>query len=68
MPVIFRASFKPNPTLGRSVNAINCSTLENTVTGENSAELACLVPSYVPAVEAAAAIAVLGYMVDYPNF
>ena len=68
MPVIFRASFKPNPTLGRSVNAINCSTLENTVTGENSAELACLVPSYVPAVEAAAAIAVLGFMVDYPNF
>lgn len=68
MPLIFRASFKPNPTLGMSVNAIDCSTLENTVTGENSAENPCLIPSYVPAVEAAAAIAVLSHVADYPNF
>ncbi|MBQ7990301.1 MAG: chorismate synthase [Oscillospiraceae bacterium] len=68
MPLIFRASFKPNPTLGMAVNAIDCTTLENTVTGENSAELPCLIPSYVPAVEAAAAIAVLSHIADYPNF
>lgn len=68
MPIVFRAAFRPNPELGRPVNAVDCSTLESIVTGEADKESACLVPSFVPAVEAAANIAILSYMVDYPNF
>ncbi len=68
MPVIFRVAFRPNPNIGKSVNAVDCSTLENVVTGEDSKAQSCLVPSFVPAVEAAANIAVLSHMLDYPNF
>ncbi|MBP0954627.1 MAG: chorismate synthase [Oscillospiraceae bacterium] len=68
MPLMFRVAFRPNPTLGMNRKGVDLTTLQETVTGENSAESACLVPSCVPVVEAAAAIAVLSQMLDYPDF
>ncbi len=68
MPLVVRVALRPSPDMGRSVNAVDCSTLENIVTGENNSAVSCVVPSYVPAIEAAINIAVLSYMIDYPNF
>ena len=59
MPVLFRAAFKPTPSIFREQKTVSLSRRENatlTLTGRHDP---CIVPRAVPAVEAAAAIAVL---------
>lgn len=59
MPLVFRAAFKPTPSIAReqeSVNLMTCEIEKLTVHGRHDP---CIVPRAVPAVEAAAAVALL---------
>jgi len=58
MPLVFRAAFKPTPSIARPQKSVDLETLEEktvTVPGRHDP---CIVPRAVPCVEAAAAIAV----------
>ena len=59
MPIIFRAALKPTPSISREQDTVNLADRTNaklTVTGRHDP---CVVPRAAPAVEAAAAVAVL---------
>jgi len=59
MPVIFRAAFKPTPSISREQDTVNLATRSNaklTVTGRHDP---CIVPRAAPVVEAAACLAAL---------
>jgi len=59
MPLVFRAAFKPTPSISMEQDTISISKRENdrlAVTGRHDP---CIVPRAVPVVEAAAAVAVL---------
>lgn len=59
MPLVFRAAFKPTPSISMEQATISISKRENdklAVTGRHDP---CIVPRAVPVVEAAAAVAVL---------
>lgn len=59
MPLVFRAAFKPTPSVSLEQDTISISRRENdrlVVTGRHDP---CIVPRAVPVVEAAAAVAVL---------
>ena len=58
MPVIFRAAFKPTPSIGIQQESVSLSRLENAVLQINGRHDPCIVVRAVPCVEAAAAIAV----------
>ena len=58
MPLVFRAAFKPTPSIARKQRTVNLETGEQeslTIVGRHDP---CIVPRAVPAVEAAAALAV----------
>ena len=58
-PLVFRAAFKPTPSIAKEQDSVDLSTLENvklTVKGRHDP---CVVLRAVPAVEAACAIAIL---------
>ena len=58
MPIVFRAAFKPTPSIEREQQSVNLQTMvpeKMAVTGRHDP---CIVPRAVPCVEAAAAIAV----------
>jgi chorismate synthase len=57
MPVVFRAAFKPTPSIGLEQESVSLSGLENTVLKVRGRHDPCIVPRAVPCVEAAAAIA-----------
>ena len=62
MPVIFRCAFKPTPSIGlpqKSINLRTGRTEELVVQGRHDP---CIVPRAVPAVEAAAALAVMNLL------
>ena len=59
MPVVFRAAFKPTPSISRQQNSVSLSRMENTTLVIHGRHDPCIVPRAVPCVEAAAAIAVL---------
>ena len=62
MPVVFRAAFKPTPSIGLKQRSVDLSTgrpAELTVKGRHDP---CIVPRAVPAVEAAAALALLNLL------
>jgi len=64
MPVIFRAAFKPTPSIAIEQDSVSLSRRENvklTVTGRHDP---CIVPRAVPCVEAAAAIAIYDALLD----
>ena len=59
MPLLFRAAFKPTPSIAKPQKSVRLSTMEETelvITGRHDP---CVVPRAVPAVEAAAAIVLL---------
>jgi len=58
MPVVFRAAFKPTPSIASEQRSIKLDTLEETVLRVPGRHDPCIVPRAVPCVEAAAAIAV----------
>jgi chorismate synthase len=57
MPVVFRAAFKPTPSIALEQNSVNLSLAENAVLTVKGRHDPCIVPRAVPCVEAAAAIA-----------
>lgn len=59
MPVVFRAAFKPTPSISRTQASVNLSRMENETLVIHGRHDPCIVPRAVPCVEAAAAIAVL---------
>ena len=58
MPIIFRAAFKPTPTIALEQQTVNLDTGEEVKAAFGGRHDPCIVPRAVPCVEAAAAIAV----------
>lgn len=57
MPVLFRAAFKPTPSIAKQQQSVNMQTLQPTRLCVGGRHDPCIVPRAVPCVEAAAAIA-----------
>jgi len=58
MPVVFRAAFKPTPSIGREQDTVSLTRLENEKLSVHGRHDPCIVPRAVPCVEAATAIAI----------
>ena len=58
MPLVFRAAFKPTPSIAKAQKSVNLRTLEPVTLEIEGRHDPCIVPRAVPVVEAAAAIAV----------
>lgn len=58
MPLVFRAAFKPTPSIAKTQRSVNLETMENTELNIHGRHDPCIVHRAVPCVEAAAAIAV----------
>lgn len=67
MPVVFRAAFKPTPSIARPQQSVALSRMEDTTLAVSGRHDPCIVPRAVPCVEAAAAIAVLDAWLDTPG-
>ena len=64
MPIIFRAAFKPTPSISMEQDSVSLSRREETrlsITGRHDP---CIVPRAVPCVEAAAAVAIYDMLLD----
>ena len=64
MPVVFRAAFKPTPSIARKQHTVQLSAGIETdlqITGRHDP---CIVPRAVPVVEAAAALVLLDALLD----
>ena len=59
MPVVFRAAFKPTPSIAAPQNTLRLSTGQQEILNVRGRHDPCIVPRAVPVVEAAAAIALL---------
>ena len=64
MPVVFRAAFKPTPSISRTQASVSLSRMENETLVIHGRHDPCIVPRAVPCVEAAAAIAVLDAVME----
>ena len=58
MPLVFRAAFKPTPSIAREQRTVDLETMEEKPLVIEGRHDPCIVPRAVPVVEAAAAIAV----------
>ena len=58
MPLIFRAAFKPTPSISKLQQTVNLQTVDVTAMEIRGRHDPCIVPRAVPVVEAAAAIAI----------
>lgn len=68
MPIIFRVAFKPTPSIAQPQDTIDYSAMTNETLVIKGRHDPCVAVRAVPVVEAAANIAVLSHMLDYPNF
>lgn len=59
MPILFRAAFKPTPSIAREQESIDIAAKENIMLQIKGRHDPCVVPRAVPVVEAACAIAIL---------
>lgn len=59
MPLVFRAAFKPTPSISMEQDTISISKRENDTLAVVGRHDPCIVPRAVPVVEAAAAVAIL---------
>lgn len=64
MPLVFRAAFKPTPSIAIPQDTVSLSRMENVKIKIGGRHDPCIVPRAVPAVRAAAAIAVCDIMLD----
>ena len=64
MPVVFRAAFKPTPSISQEQDSVSLSRMEETKLVIHGRHDPCIVPRAVPCVEAAAAIAVLDAVME----
>ena len=58
MPILFRVSIKPTPSIGKLQRSVNLTTMEEVALEIKGRHDPCIVPRAVPVVEAAAAIAI----------
>lgn len=58
MPLVFRAAFKPTPSIAKEQQSISLSEMKETVLSVHGRHDPCIVPRALPCVEAAAALAV----------
>lgn len=58
MPLVFRAAFKPTPSISKEQDSVSLSKMENVKLKIKGRHDPCIVPRAVPCVEAAAAIAI----------
>ena len=65
MPLVFRAAFKPTPSIGRDQQSVSLSKKEDAILAVKGRHDPCIVPRAVPCVEAAAAIAVYDAFLDF---
>ena len=59
MPLVFKAAFKPTPSISQAQNTIRLNTFENTKIEIMGRHDPCIVPRALPVVEAVAAMAIL---------
>ena len=64
MPLIFRAAFKPTPSIAKEQKTVSLSRMENTTLCVPGRHDPTVVVRAVPVVEAAAALAVLDLLLD----
>ena len=64
MPLVFRAAFKPTPSIAKEQRSVDLETLEEKTIVIEGRHDPCIVPRAVPAVEAAAAIAVYDALLE----
>lgn len=64
MPVLFRAAFKPTPSIAKEQDTVSLVNKVNTKLAIKGRHDPCIVPRAVPVVEAAAAIALCDMMLD----
>lgn len=64
MPLVFRAAFKPTPSIAVRQRSVSLSRMENVDLMIKGRHDPCIVPRAVPAVEAAAAIALCDILLD----
>ncbi len=64
MPLVFRAAFKPTPSIAKEQDTVSLSRMENTTLKIGGRHDPCVVLRAVPVVEAAAALAVLDLLLD----
>ena len=67
MPVIFRVDIKPTPSIGKPQQTVDLQTGEITTIQVKGRHDPCIVPRAVPAVEAAAAIALYDLILGQAN-
>ncbi|MCL2507643.1 MAG: chorismate synthase [Oscillospiraceae bacterium] len=65
MPVIFRAAFKPTPSIAREQRTVNLREKKNAALIIGGRHDPCVVPRAVPCVEAAAAIVLLDLILEH---
>lgn len=63
MPVLFRAAFKPTPSISRPQDSVLLEEMKDETLEITGRHDPCIVPRALPAVEAAAAMAVLDLMI-----
>lgn len=68
MPIVFRVAFKPTPSIAKPQGTVDYSNLTNETLTIKGRHDPCVAVRAVPVVEAAANLAILSHMVDYPNF
>jgi len=64
MPVLFRAAFKPTPSISMEQDSVSLSRKENAKLAVTGRHDPCIVPRAVPCVEAAAAVAIYDMLLD----
>ena len=62
MPLVFRAAFKPTPSIAQTQNTISFTAKENTTIKIGGRHDPCIVQRAVPCIEAAAAVAITDLM------
>lgn len=63
MPIIFRAAFKPTPSIAKEQKTVNLTTGGNTTLSVKGRHDPCIVPRAVSVVEAVAALAILDMVI-----
>ncbi|KUO65925.1 MAG: chorismate synthase [Gracilibacter sp. BRH_c7a] len=64
MPLVFRAAFKPTPSIGKVQRTVDVDKMEEVEISIKGRHDPCIVPRAVPVVEAAAALALLDLMIE----
>lgn len=68
MPLLFRAAFKPTPSISKPQQSVSLSAMENRELIVKGRHDPCIVPRAVPVVEAAAAIALMDILLGEGAF